>query len=53
MVEYSKWTSLVFETHPDAEATEVISAAAAEWNKRKADLEAATVAEARDHARSL
>jgi hypothetical protein len=53
MVSYQKWTSLVFETHPDAEATAVISAAAAEWQDRKQALQEASVSDARDHARTL
>lgn len=53
MVDYQKWTSLVFETHPEAEAPDVISAAAAEWRDKKEALQAASVSEARDHARSL
>lgn len=53
MVEYQKWTSIVFQVAPDsADASEVISWAASEWNQRKADLQAATVSEARQHAES-
>lgn len=53
MVTYQKWTSLVFETHPEADAPDVISAAAAEWRDKKEALLDATVQEARDHARTL
>lgn len=53
MVEYQKWTSIVFDVAPaDADASEVISWAASEWNRRKSALQDATVREARDHARS-
>lgn len=53
MVSYTEWTEIVFEVAPDsADATDVISWAAAEWNHRKEALEAASKSEARDHARS-
>lgn len=51
MVSYTKWTSIVFDVAPsDAEASEVVSWAAARWRERKADIQAATVTEARDWA---
>lgn len=52
MVSYTKWVSILFEVYPDADATEVVQVAARHWNERKADLKAATVAEARQYARS-
>lgn len=53
MVSYQRWTALVFEAHPEANAQDVISAAAAEWREKKSALEAATVREAREHAETL
>lgn len=51
MVSYSEWTSIVFEVAPDsADATEVISWAAARWRERKSDLEDASQREARNWA---
>lgn len=53
MVSYQKWTSIVFEIAGDEnDAPDVISWAASEWRSRKDALQEATVAEARDHARS-
>lgn len=52
MVDYQRWTSIVFEVAPaDADSTEVISWAAARWRERRDDLEHATVREARQWAR--
>lgn len=53
MVTYQRWTALVFEAHPDADAQDVISAAAAEWRDKKDALQAASVSEARSHAKTL
>ena len=53
MVSYQKWTSIVFQVHPEADATDVISVAASEWRTRKEALRCATVQEAREHAKSL
>lgn len=51
MVSYQKFVSLYFEQR-DAndrdEATEAMSAAADLWNKNKADLKTATIAEVND-----
>lgn len=53
MVEYQKWTSIVFDVAPaDADASDVISWAAARWNEKKEALQDATVREAREYARS-
>lgn len=53
MVSYTEWTSIVFDVAPSsAEASEIVSWAAARWRERKSDLEDATEAEARSWARS-
>lgn len=52
MVQYTKWTEIVFRVAPDdAPATEVVSWAAARWQERKDDIKAATVSEAEQWAR--
>lgn len=53
MVEYSKWISILFEEHPDADAQEVMRVGGREWTANKRDLEDATVREAREYARTL
>lgn len=54
MVSYQRWTEAVFDAAPaSADATDVISFAAQEWRKNKADLQAASVAEAEAHARAI
>lgn len=51
MVSYTKWISILFEVHPDAESTEVVSVGADLWSQNKEALKAATVAEARAFAK--
>lgn len=53
MVTYQRWTKVLFEVHPDADAQDVISVAAAEWRDKKEAIQDATVAEAREYARTL
>lgn len=60
MVSYQRWTSLVFEVakekgaHIDdiSDGSNVVAVGAAIWRDRKAELKAASVAEAREIARS-
>lgn len=57
MVTYQKWTQIAFEVarskgaDTSEEQTSIVSVAADVWNSRKADLSAATDAEARRIAR--
>lgn len=52
MVEYTEWTSIVFEVAPDdVPASDVISWAAAEWNHTP-ELRTASRQEARQHAQA-
>lgn len=53
MVDYNRWVSILFEVHPDAEATEVFRVAGREWSERKQALRDASVSEAREHAKTL
>ena len=54
MVTYRRWISLLFEVHGDsADATVIMREGGAEWTRRKQALQDASVAEARQHAKSL
>ena len=53
MVSYSKWVSILFETYPEADGTEVVSVAGSTWSENKDLLSGATVAEARNLAEKV
>lgn len=53
MVSYTRWVSILFETYPEAAATEVVSVAGDTWSANKATISSATVAEARELAKQV
>lgn len=53
MVSYRDWVSVLFETYPEADATEVVAVAGRTWTENKPLLSSSSLSEAREYAKQV